>query len=152
MVINLLTIVFYFEIEKRGDNMDKYFNGISIAFGLVGGFVCNFLGGWDMLLKSIVILMVLDYVTGLLKAIYNKELSSEIGFKGLIRKITIFIVIATAYVIQGIMGDEIPLREIVILFFIANEGISLIENASEFIPIPEKLKEILIQLRKDSDE
>ena len=132
--------------------MDKYFNDISIVFGLVGGFVCNFLGGWDMLLKSIVILMVLDYVTGLLKAIYNKELSSEIGFKGLIRKITIFIVIATAYVIQGIMGDEIPLREIVILFFIANEGISLIENASEFIPIPEKLKEILIQLRKESDE
>ena len=132
--------------------MDKHFNGISIVFGLVGGFVCNFLGGWDLLLKSIVILMVLDYVTGLLKAIYNKELSSEIGFKGLIRKITIFIVIATAYVIQGIMGDEIPLREIVILFFIANEGISLIENASEFIPIPEKLKEILIQLRKESDE
>ena len=132
--------------------MDKYFNDISIVFGLVGGFVCKFLGGWDMLLKSIVILMVLDYVTGLLKAIYNKELSSEIGFKGLIRKITIFIVIATAYVIQGIMGDEIPLREIVILFFIANEGISLIENASEFIPIPEKLKEILIQLRKEGDE
>ena len=132
--------------------MDKYFNDISIVFGLVGGFACSLLGGWDMLLKSIVILMVLDYVTGLLKAIYNKELSSEIGFKGLIRKITIFIVIATAYVIQGIMGDEIPLREIVILFFIANEGISLIENASEFIPIPEKLKEILIQLRKESDE
>ena len=132
--------------------MEKYFNNISIVFGLVGGFVCNFLGGWDLLLKSIVILMVLDYVTGLLKAIYNKELSSEIGFKGLIRKITVFIVIATAYVIQGIMGDEIPLREIVILFFIANEGISLIENASEFIPIPEKLKEILIQLRKEGDE
>ena len=76
--------------------MDKYFNDISIVFGLVGGFICSFLGGWDMLLKSIVILMVLDYVTGLLKAIYNKELSSEIGFKGLIRKITIFIVIANS--------------------------------------------------------
>ena len=132
--------------------MDKYFNGISIVFGLVGGFVCNFLGGWDLLLKSIVILMVLDYVTGLLKSIYNKKLSSEVGFKGIIKKIIIFIVIATAYVIQGIMGDEIPLREIVILFFIANEGISLIENASEFIPIPEKLKEVLIQLRKEGDE
>ena len=132
--------------------MDKYFNDISIIFGIVGGFICSFLGGWDMLLKSIVILMVLDYVTGLLKAIYNKELSSEIGFKGLIRKITIFIVIATAYVIQGIMGDEIPLREIVILFFIANEGISLIENASEFVPIPKKLKDVLIQLRKEGDE
>lgn len=132
--------------------MDKYFNDISIIFGLVGGFVCKFLGGWDMLLKSIVILMVLDYVTGLLKAIYNKELSSEIGFKGLIRKITIFIVIATAYVIQGIVGDEVPLREITILFFIANEGISLIENSSEFVPIPEKLKDVLIQIRKEGDE
>lgn len=132
--------------------MNKYFNDISIVFGLVGGFICSFLGGWDMLLKSIVILMVLDYVTGLLKAIYNKKLSSEIGFKGLIRKITIFIVIATAYVIQGIVGDEVPLREITILFFIANEGISLIENSSEFVPIPEKLKNVLIQLRKEGDE
>ena len=132
--------------------MDKYFNDISIVFGLVGGFICSFLGGWDMLLKSIVILMVLDYATGLLKAIYNKKLSSEIGFKGLIRKITIFIVIATAYVIQGIVGDEVPLREITILFFIANEGISLIENSSEFVPIPEKLKDVLIQIRKEGDE
>ena len=57
--------------------MDKYFNDISIVFGLVGGFVCNFLGSWDLLLKSIVILMVLDYVTGLLKSIYNKKLSSN---------------------------------------------------------------------------
>ena len=132
--------------------MDKYFNSISIAFGLVGGFVCNFLGGWDLLLKSIVILMVFDYVTGLLKSICNKKLSSEIGFKGIIKKIIIFIVIATAYIIQCLLGDEISLREITILFFIANEGISLIENASEFVPIPEKLKEILIQLKKEGDE
>ena len=132
--------------------MDKYFNDISIVFGLVGGFICSFLGGWDMLLKSIVILMVLDYVTGLLKSIYNKKLSSEVGFKGIIKKIIIFIVIAAAYIIQCVLGDEIPLREMAILFFIANEGISLIENASEFVPIPEKLKNVLIQLRKDSEE
>ena len=67
--------------------MDKYFNNISIVFGLVGGFFCNFLGGWDLLLKSIVILMVLHYVTGLLKSIYNKKLSSEVGVKGIIKKI-----------------------------------------------------------------
>lgn len=132
--------------------MEKYFNEISLGFGLIGGFICKFLGGWDMLLKAIVILVVLDYVTGLLKAIYNKSLSSEIGFKGLIRKIIIFIVIATAYVIQGIVGDGIPLREITILFFIANEGISLLENASEFVPIPEKLKNTLIQLRESEDK
>ena len=66
--------------------------------------------------------------------------------------IIIFIVIATAYIIQCLLGEEIPLREITILFFIANEGISLIENASEFVPIPEKLKDVLIQIRKESDE
>lgn len=132
--------------------MEKYFNEISLGFGLIGGFICKFLGGWDMLLKAIVVLVVLDYVTGLLKAIYNKSLSSEKGFKGLIRKIVIFIVIATAYVIQGIVGDSIPLREITILFFIANEGISLLENASEFVPIPEKLKNTLIQLRESEEK
>ena len=132
--------------------MEKYLNEISVGFGLIGGFICKFLGGWDMLLKAIVILVVLDYVTGLLKAIYNKSLSSEIGFKGLIRKIIIFVVIATAYVIQGIVGDAIPLREITILFFIANESLSLLENASEFVPIPEKLKDTLIQLREEENK
>ena len=132
--------------------MEKYFNEISVGFGLIGGFICKFLGGWDMLLKAIVILVVLDYITGLLKAIYNKSLSSEIGFKGLIRKIIIFVVIATAYVIQGIVGDAIPLREITILFFIANESLSLLENAGEFVPIPDKLKDTLIQLRDNKEE
>lgn len=132
--------------------MDKYFNDISIVFGLVGGFICSFLGGWDMLLKSIVILVILDYITGLLKSIYNKKLSSNTGFRGLIKKIIIFIVIATAYVIQGVLESVIPLREITIVFFICNEAISLLENASEFVPIPEKLKEVLIQLRKENDK
>ena len=131
--------------------MEKYFNEISVGFGLIGGFICKFLGGWDMLLKAIVVLVILDYVTGLLKAICTKKLSSNVGFKGLVRKIVIFIVIATAYVIQGIVGNAIPLREITILFFIANEGISLLENASEFVPIPEKLKNTLIQLRDNKD-
>ena len=131
--------------------MDKYFNDISIIFGLVGGFICSFLGGWDMLLKSIVILVILDYITGLLKSIYNKKLSSNTGFRGLIKKIIIFIVIATAYVIQGVLESVIPLREITIVFFICNEAISLLENASEFVPIPSKLKEVLVQLR-DKEE
>jgi len=131
--------------------MERYFNEISVGFGLIGGFICKFLGGWDMLLKAIVILVVLDYITGLLKAVYNKSLSSEIGFKGLIRKIIIFVVIATAYVIQGIVGDAIPLREITILFFIANESLSLLENAGEFVPIPDKLKDTLIQLRDNKE-
>ena len=132
--------------------MGKNFNEFSVTFGLVGGFFCKFLGGWDMLLKGLVILVILDYMTGLLKSICNKNLSSEIGYKGLVKKIFIFIVIATAYIIQGIVGDVIPLREITILFFISNEAISLLENASEFIPIPDKLKDALIQLRDDTND
>ena len=132
--------------------MEKLFNNISIVGGIVGGFICQWLGGWDVILKALVALVVLDYATGVLKAIYTKTLSSAIGFKGLIRKITVFIVVATAVIVQSVIGDAIPLRDIVIIFFVCNEGISLLENASEFIPIPEKLKETLIQLRDKNKE
>lgn len=132
--------------------LEKLFNGVSIAVGLIGGFLCQWLGGWDVILKALVCLVVLDYVTGILKAIYTKTLSSAIGFRGLIRKITIFIVVATAVIIQSVVGDAIPLREIVIIFFVCNEGISLLENASEFVPIPDKLKDTLIQLRDKNKE
>lgn len=128
--------------------IEKLFNGVSIVVGLAGGFLCQWLGGYDVILKALIALVILDYVTGVLKAIYTKTLSSAVGFKGLIRKIVIFIVIATAVIVQMIIGDAIPLREITIIFFLCNEGISLLENASEFVPIPEKLKDTLIQLRE----
>ena len=132
--------------------MDKLFNWISIVGGVIGGFLAYWLGGWDALLKTIVCLAVLDYIAGCIKAIYNKQLSSEIGFKGLLKKIVMFIVIAVAYAIQGLMGGTVPLREVVIMFYIANEALSLLENAAEFIPVPDKLKEVLLQLRdKDSE-
>ncbi len=132
--------------------MDKLFNWISVIGGVIGGFLAYWLGGWDALLKTIVCLAVLDYITGWIKAFYNKQLSSEIGFKGLLKKIVMFIVIAVAYAIQGLMGGTVPLREVVIMFYIANEALSLLENAAEFIPVPDKLKEVLLQLRdKDSE-
>lgn len=132
--------------------MEKLFNWISIVFGIVGGFLSYWLGGWDILLKTIVFLAVLDYSTGWIKAIYLKVLSSEIGFKGLLKKIVMFIVIAVAYVIQELIGGTIPLREVVIMFYICNEALSLLENAAIFVPIPDKLKDVLLQLRdKDSE-
>lgn len=127
--------------------MEKYFNTVSILVGIIGGFICKHLGGFDMLLGVIITLVVLDYLTGILKAIYNKQLSSEVGYKGIIKKIFIFIVIATAYEIQKVVADSIPLREMTLMFFIANEAISLLENAGEFIPIPEQLRDVLVQLR-----
>lgn len=132
--------------------MDKLFNWISVIAGMVGGFLSYWLGGWDVLLKTIVFLAITDYITGLIKGFYLKELSSEIGFRGLLKKIVMFIVIAVAFVIQKMLGDNIPLREVVITFYIANEGLSLLENAAVFVPIPEKLKEVLLQLRdKNTD-
>lgn len=132
--------------------MSKLFNTFSIVGGIVGGFLCQWLGGWDVILKALVALVVLDYFTGVLKAIVTKTLSSAVGFKGLVKKIFIFIVVATGVIVQGVIGDSVPLREIVIIFFICNEGISLLENASEFVPIPAKLKETLIQLRDKSEK
>ncbi len=128
-------------------HIDKLFNGMSIACGIVGGFLCKQLGGWDVLLQALVGLVILDYVTGVLKAIILKKLSSHVGFNGLIRKILIFIVVATAVIVQGVVGDAVPIREVTIVFFMCNEGISLLENAAEFIPIPDALKDTLIQLR-----
>lgn len=132
--------------------IEKMFNSISVAGAIVGGFFCQWLGGWDVILKALVALVILDYITGVLKAFVTKTLSSHVGFKGVIRKIMIFIVVATAVIVQSVVGDAIPLREVVIVFFICNEGISLLENASEFVPIPEVLRDKLIQLRDSKSE
>ena len=132
--------------------MDKLFNWISVAGGVIGGFLAYWLGGWDVLLKTIVFLAVLDYITGCIKAIYNKQLSSEIGFKGLLKKIVMFIVIAVGYEIQLLIGGSVPLREVIIMFYVANEALSILENAAEFVLVPDKLKSVLLQLRdKDSE-
>ena len=131
--------------------MEKLFNWVSVVFGIVGGFLSYWLGGWDILLRTIVFLAVVDYVTGIIKAVHLKVLSSETGFKGLLKKIVMFIVIAVAYAIQELIGGTIPLREIVIMFYICNEAISLLENAAIFVPIPDKLKEVLLQIRDKGD-
>ena len=130
--------------------MAKLFNGISVCGGVLGGLLAYFLGGWDVLLKTIVFLAVADYVTGLIKAVYLKQLSSEVGYKGLLKKILMFIIIAVAFEIQKFLNHAVALR--VITFYVCNEAISLLENAAEFIPIPEKLKEVLIQLRDKEEQ
>lgn len=129
-------------------DFEKLFNGASVVFGLIGGFLAGMLGGFDALLIALLSLTVLDYITGIAKAVYSKTLSSNAGFRGLLKKVMIFIVIAAACIVQGIVGNSLPLREIVIMFFIANEGLSLLENAAVFVPIPEQLKNALIQLRE----
>lgn len=128
--------------------MDKIFNAASVITGIAGGIIAAVFGAWDKLLSTLVILMVLDYVTGVIKAVYAKRLSSEIGFKGLLKKITILIIVALGNIIETFTGGGTAIREIVIMFYIANEGISILENAAVILPnMPEGLKKILLQLR-----
>lgn len=132
--------------------MDKIFNWISVICGTIGGFIVSLLGGWDKLIMALIILMCLDYITGLIKAYYNKELSSQIGFKGLTKKVLILVIVAVAVVAENMLG--IPaIREIVIMFFAVNEALSILENSGAMgLPLPEKLKQALLQLRNDKEE
>lgn len=127
--------------------MEKIFNSLSIVGGTIGGALIGLLGGWDKLITALLIFMCLDYLTGVIKAIYNKDLSSEIGFKGLAKKVLILIIVAVAVIVENTMGVP-AIREMVIMFFTINEAISILENAAQMgLPIPEKLKEVLLQLR-----
>ena len=123
----------------------KIFNKISLVIGGVGGFCVTMLGGYDILLSSLITFVVIDYVSGVLKAICNKNLNSEIGFKGIVRKVMIFLVVAMSVSLSNVI--EIDVRSYIIMFFLANEGISILENASEFLPIPKQLMQILDNIK-----
>lgn len=131
--------------------MEKYFNSISSIFGVIGGGIVYLLGGWDNLIIVLLILMCLDYVTGILKGIYTQKLSSNAGRKGIIKKISILIIISLAVMCEKI---GIPaMREITIMFFAVNEGLSILENVAEMgLPIPEQIKNALLQIRSKEEK
>ncbi len=108
-------------------------------------------GGFDSLLVALLSLMVLDYLSGITKAIYNKKLNSAIGFKGLLKKVMILMVIILVSVLQKAVAESIPLRDVVLMFYAANEGISIIENLGTVIPIPDAVKNFFEQLREDDE-
>lgn len=111
-----------------------------------------FLGGFDLALKSLLIVMVIDYLTGVSSAIYNKKLSSKIGFKGIIKKFCYLLVIGLSVAIDNLTGQNGIIRSLVIYCFIANDGISIIENMGELdIKLPQKLIDTLEQLKKKGD-
>lgn len=134
--------------------MDKLFNTVSVVIGIVGGFVSYAFGAFDLMLKILIAIMAIDYVTGIIKAAYNKELSSYTGWRGLLKKVATLCVVALAHLLQMLLGDNVGIRDIVIMFYIANEGLSVLENVSAVVPvIPEPLRDVLVQLREDkSDE
>ena len=128
--------------------MKEFWNMIQLIFTAVGGWLGYFLGGCDGLLIALVVFAVVDYITGVMCAVADKELSSEVGFKGICRKVLIFILVGIANILDvQVIGTGSVLRTAVIFFYLSNEGVSLLENAGHLgLPIPEKLKAVLEQL------
>lgn len=116
-------------------------------------FTIYYLGGFDVALKSLIIIIIIDYITGVLSAVYNKKLSSKIGFKGILKKFAYLFIVALSVVLDRILGNTGTVRNLVIYFFVANDGISILENVAEMnIPLPKKLTEILEQLKEKEGE
>jgi toxin secretion/phage lysis holin len=134
--------------------MKDIMNTAQIIFAAIGGWLGWLLGGWDGFLYALVVFVVIDYLTGLMAAVVEKKLSSEVGFRGIFKKVLIFMLVGIGSIIdQQIIGDGSVLRTAVIFFYISNEGISIIENAGRIgLPIPQKLKEILEQLKTKEGE
>lgn len=110
------------------------------------------LGGFDIALQSLLIVIVIDYLTGIASAIYNKELSSKIGFKGIIKKFSYLCVVALSVVIDNLTGQSGLIRTLVIYFFVANDGLSVIENMAEMgVKLPQKLIDSLEQIKKKGE-
>ena len=128
--------------------MKEFWNTIQLIFSAVGGWLGYFLGGCDGLLYALIAFVVIDYITGVMCAIINKQLSSEVGFKGIFRKVLIFLLVGIANIIDvQVIGTGAVLRTAVIFFYISNEGVSLLANAGHLgLPIPEKIKTVLEQL------
>ena len=128
--------------------MKEFWTTIQVIFTGVGGWLGYFLGGCDGLLYALVLFVVVDYITGVMCAAADHKLSSEVGFKGICRKVLIFLLVGIGHVLDAqIIGTGSVLRTAVIFFYLSNEGVSLLENAGHLgLPIPEKLKVVLEQL------
>lgn len=125
---------------------------ISFITGTLATALVYFLGGWDIALQILLTVIVLDYITGVCKAIYNKKMNSKVGAKGIIKKLGYLIVVAVSVELDRITGNTGAIRTLVIYFFVANEGISILENWGGMgLPLPQKLTDTLEQLKNDNN-
>ena len=133
--------------------MKEFWNTIQLIFAAVGGWLGYFLGGCDGLLYALIAFVAIDYITGVMCAISDKTLSSEVGFKGICRKVLIFLLVGIANIIDvQVLGSPGVLRTAVIFFYLSNEGVSLLENAAHLgLPVPDAIKTVLEQLHDRSD-
>lgn len=123
---------------------------IKIFLGLFNSVIGYLLGGFDTMLISLLIFMIIDYITGIIKAIIDKKLSSKIGYIGICKKFLILFVIVISTILDRITGFNNSIRYLVIGFYLANEGLSILENAVEIgIPVPEKIKDVLNNINEE---
>ncbi len=138
----------------RNFSIDIIWAKIQAAITALGGWLGYFLGGMDGLLIALLVFVILDYLTGVMRAIAEHKLSSAIGFKGICRKVVIFALVGVGHVLDThVVGTGSALRSAVICFYLSNEGVSLLENAAHLgLPVPDKLKAVLSQLHNKDDK
>lgn len=131
--------------------MKDIIHTLQLAFTAIGGYIGWFLGGYDGLVLALVAFVVIDYITGLMVAVIEKKLSSEIGFRGIFKKVLIFSLVGIGHIIDCYLIEKgSAVRTAVIFFYLSNEGLSIMENAARVgLPIPEKLKSVLLDLKED---
>ena len=134
--------------------MKEFWNMIQMVFAAVGGWLGYYLGGCDGLLLALVAFAAADYLTGVMCAVSDRKLSSNVGFKGICRKVLIFLLVGIANILDiHVIGAGSVLRTAVIFFYISNEGVSLLENAAHLgLPVPEKIKAVLEQLHDRAEK
>ena len=134
--------------------MNTIWNWFRVAVTAVGAGLGYFFGGCDGFLYALIAFVAIDYVTGVMCAIVDKKLSSEVGAKGIFKKVLIFVLVGLGHIIDSqVLGNGGAIRTAVIFFYLSNEGISILENAAHIgLPIPEKLKNALEQLHGRSNE
>ncbi|GFI12279.1 hypothetical protein IMSAGC007_04759 [Lachnospiraceae bacterium] len=134
--------------------MKEFWGMIQLVFVGIGGWLGYFVGGCDGLIKALVVFAAVDYITGVICAVADKKLSSAVGFKGIAKKVVIFILVGVASLLDTyVLGEIGILRTAVIFFYLSNEGLSLLENAAYLgLPIPSKLKMVLEQLHDRSEK
>ena len=131
---------------KRCD-MDNLITGIKFACGVVAAILSNIFGGMDALIAALLICIVVDYITGIMAAVYEKKLNSEVGFKGILKKIAILCIVVLAHELEVVVGVG-GIRDLAVGFYIANEGISILENSAKMnVPVARSLAGILEQLK-----
>lgn len=133
--------------------MKEFWNMVQLIFTAIGGWLGWFLGGCDGLLYALIAFVAIDYITGVMCAVIDHRLSSEVGFKGIFKKVLIFLLVGVANILDvQVIGTGCVLRTAVIFFYISNEGVSLLENAAYLgLPVPEKIKTVLEQLHSRSE-